>query len=78
MNAKLLVVSVVALFGALAGCDKAKDPGVTPAAQGTPKLNPQPVLSPKAVSSKDNLPPIQGQVDTKEPAQRRDFETKKP
>jgi hypothetical protein len=36
-----------------------------------------PQLSSKAVT-KDASPPVQGQVDTKESAQRRDFETTKP
>lgn len=79
MNAIRLVVTFAALCAALlAGCDSAKQPAektTATAPAGTPLPTPQ--ISSTATKSKDNLAPIQGQVDTKEPAQRRDFETKR-
>jgi hypothetical protein len=78
MNTKLVVMSVAVLIGLITACDKAKDPADKPAAPipSTMKQPPQP--SSKAAAGKDGVAPIQGQVDAKEPAQRRDFETKKP
>ena len=76
MNAiRLLLTSAALCAGVLAGCDKpAEKSAVTaPAAAALPT----PQISSTATTSKDNLAPIQGQVDTKEPAQRRDFETKR-
>lgn len=83
---RLLLTSAALCAGLLAGCDSAKESAEkttaaapagaalpTPAGAGIPT----PKLSSTATKSKDNLPPIQGQVDTKEPAQRRDFETKR-
>jgi hypothetical protein len=78
MKAKLAVMSLAVLAGLVAGCDKPVDPAGKTTAQNSPAESQSPQLSSNATVSKDNLPPIQGQVDTKEPVQRRDFETKKP
>jgi hypothetical protein len=78
MNTKLVVMSVAVFVGLITGCDKAKDPADKPAAQIPPTMNQPPQPSSKAAAGKDGVAPIQGQVDTKQPAQRRDFETKKP
>lgn len=68
--------------GLLAGCDNDKQPiekaaSTPPATAASGSAPQQPQVSSSATKSKDNLPPAQGQVDTREPAQRRDFETKR-
>lgn len=78
-----VLASAVLCAGLLAGCDSAQQPveksaatapsGAVPPGTVPPKAK----LSSTATKSKDNLPPIQGQVDTREPAQRRDFEKKR-
>jgi hypothetical protein len=73
------VLAGIAFFAALlAGCDRTKavekSPFEVPSA--TNQLPSQ--ISPTAAASKDSQAPIQGQVDPKEAAQRRDFETKRP
>ena len=79
MDAMRLVLTSAALCtGLLAGCDSAQAPvQETTAAAPAGTAMPTPQLSPTATKSKGNVPPIQGQVDTKEPAQRRDFEAKR-
>lgn len=76
MNAKLAMMLVALFVGLITGCDKAKAPADKPAAQ-IPSTMDQPPQS-KAAATKGGAPPIQGQVDAREPVQRRDFETKKP
>jgi len=77
MNAKLLLVSVVLGAALLAGCDRMKEPAAQPKV-GVPAAmsQPPPQVPSTAAAGKDAKAPIQGQVDPKEPAQRRDFETK--
>ena len=81
MNARLALISVALVAGLLAGCDKTKqasDPS-KPAVPKTGNADPLPQISPTAaanVSEKSKTPPIQGQVDSREPAQRSAFETK--
>jgi hypothetical protein len=83
MNAGLMLVSVALGAALLAGCDRAKQAdsqqkdsqqktAVTAVvSQPTPQ-----VPSSAPASAKDGKAPIQGEVDPKEPAQRRAFETK--
>lgn len=84
MNAGLMLVSVALGAGLLAGCDRAKQadsPKQVNIQQETavPIVISQPnpkVPASAPASAKDGKAPIQGQVDPKEPAQRRAFETK--
>ena len=79
MNSMQWVLASAALCaGLLAACDSEKQP-VEKSAATAPSgaVLPKPELSSTATKSKDNLPPIQGQVDTREPAQRQDFEKKR-
>ena len=78
-----VLTSAALCAGLLAGCDSQQQP-VEKSAATTPSgavpsgpVPPKPELSSTATKSKDNLPPVQGQVDTREPAQRRDFEKKR-
>lgn len=73
-----VLASATLCAGLLAGCDREKEPiekAAATAASGTAPQQPQ--VSSAATTSKDNLPPAQGQVDTREPIQRKDFETKR-
>ena len=68
----------------MAACDKKQPevakstPPVTSPAPASPAAVPTPppptVASP--TESKDGTPPIQGQVDSRQPAQKRDFQTR--
>jgi len=80
MNPRLLLASVALGAGLLAGCDRMKEPADRPKAEVPPAVSqlPPQVPSTTVATSKDGKAPIQGQVDPKEPAQRRDFEIKKP
>jgi hypothetical protein len=72
------LTSAALCTGLLAGCDSATQPvEKTTAAAQAAETPPTPKLTSTATKSKDNLPPIQGQVDTREPAQRRAFEAKR-
>jgi hypothetical protein len=82
MNAGLMLVSFALGAALLAGCDRTKpvdkqvnkqeeNPVPAVVSQPTPQV---PASAP--ASAKDGKAPIQGQVDPKEPAQRRAFETK--
>ena len=78
MNAKVVVLSTALWAGLLAGCDRAKEPSDKPIAEISPAVVQSPAqMSPTAPANENTSPPVQGQVDTKEPAQRRDFETSK-
>ena len=72
MNAKRTVASAALLAGLLAGCDRSPPPAPPAAPPATMSQTPQTAGGQKAGS-----PPVQGQVDPKEPAQRRDFEKPK-
>ncbi len=93
MNAGLVLVSAALCAGMLAGCDKAseapKSPsGVPTSPSGVPTsppgaptptvLNQAPPQAPSTAAERKNSTSVQGQVDTKEPAQRKDFEKPKP
>lgn len=65
-------------------CDKPERQAVAPDASRTaPNLNVDPSVpkvalgTPTAAERKESANPVQGQVDPKEPAQRRDFEQRK-
>jgi hypothetical protein len=78
MNAKVVLLCAALAAGMLAGCDRMK----TPADNSQVAVPQVSSLPPLASPSKESAPkaaqaPIQGQVDPKEPAQRRDFETSK-
>lgn len=78
MNTKVVVLSTALCAGLLAGCDRGKEPADKPIAGISPAVVQSPAqMSPKAAANENTAPPVQGQVDTKEPAQRRDFETSK-
>ena len=81
------ITLVMAMFvGTLlmAACDQPEQPPTAPRASAQPKPNADPSVpkvalgAPTAAERKDGaVPPVQGEVDPKEPAQRRDFEQKK-
>lgn len=77
MKTLLVLVSVV-LAGALSACDRAKEPEVRQEGPVSAVTNIQPPPQVPATSTpvEDAKTPIQGQVDPKEPPQRKDFETK--
>lgn len=85
MNARLVLVSAALCAGMLAGCDKASEapissPGVPTSPPGAPTptvLNQAPPQAPSTAAERKNSTSVQGQVDTKEPAQRKDFEKPK-
>jgi hypothetical protein len=77
MNKASALVYFAAFSGLLAGCDRTKEPENQTRADSAPAASSQPQASPTAEPGKNTNPPVQGQVDTKEPAQRRDFETPK-
>jgi predicted component of type VI protein secretion system len=78
MNANVLVLSAALCTGLLAGCDRAKEPADKPITEVSPGVVQSPAqMSPNAAANANTSPPVQGQVDTKEPAQRRDFEAKR-
>jgi len=80
---QFVLISSALCAGLLAGCDKneiqpiEKAAATAPATAATGSAPQQPEVSATAKKSKDNLPPAQGQVDTREPAQRKDFEAKR-
>jgi hypothetical protein len=78
MNAGLMLVSVALGAALLAGCDRGKQAD-SQQKNAVPIVMSQPtpqVPSSAPASAKDGKAPIQGEVDPKEPAQRRAFETK--
>jgi hypothetical protein len=93
MNTGLMLVSAVLGLGMLGGCDRMNEPnkpkvGVAsemrspappfPSSVPTPSvMNQAPPQSPPTAAERKDGAPIQGQVDPKEPAQRKDFEDKK-
>ncbi len=88
MNAGSVLISVALAAGLLAGCDRAKQAETkqvdttqadTQQSSAVPIVISQPtpkVPASAPASAKDGKAPIQGQVDPKEPAQRRAFEIK--
>ena len=77
MNAGLLLISVALGAAALAGCDRTKvSDSQQKAAVSVVNIQPPPQVPYTAAPSEEAKAPIQGQVDPKEPAQRRAFETK--
>jgi hypothetical protein len=93
MNARLVLVSVALGAGMFAGCDKVSEaprsppgattssPGATTSPPGAPTptiMNQAPPQSPSTATERKDATSVQGQVDTKEPAQRKDFEKPKP
>jgi hypothetical protein len=82
MNPGLMLISVALVAGLSAGCDKTKQAGdpSKPAVPQTGNAAPLPQISSSAAanaSEKSKTPPIQGQVDSRELAQTRDFKTNK-
>jgi hypothetical protein len=76
---KITTVAVLALSLAfLSGCDRGQPRPATSGASGSsaaPQSQPAPATS--ANEGKVERSPVQGQVDPKEPAQRKDFQTSK-
>lgn len=90
MNAKPIFITAVLSATLLAGCDQGADKTgaapITPPPPTVTQNREQPQATPPAVQSqtpptvaerKAGDEPVQGQVDTKEPAQRRTFEAPK-
>ena len=80
------IALVLAMFvGTLlmAACDQPEQPPTAPRASAQPKPDVDPSVpkvalgAPTAEERKEGAVPVQGEVDPKEPAQRRDFEQKK-
>ena len=86
MNTRWVLVSVALGAGMLAGCNKASEaPTSTSGAPTSPPGAPTPTVtmqsppqSPSTATERKDSTSVQGQVDTKEPAQRKDFEKPKP
>ena len=86
MNAKGVLVFVALCVGILAGCNKVSEaPISTAGAPTSPPGAPTPAVmmqappqSPSTAAERKDSTSVQGQVDTKEPAQRKDFEKPKP
>ena len=79
MDENLMLVCVAVCAALLAGCDRMKEPVAAPKTEFSSAVSPlPPQISSTSAASKDGQAPIQGQVDPKEPAQRRAFETNKP
>lgn len=79
MNAKGVLVFVALCAGMLAGCNKASEAPISAAGAPTPTVTMQtPPQSPSTATERKDSTSVQGQVDTKEPAQRKDFEKPKP
>jgi hypothetical protein len=91
MNLKPIFITAVLSATLLAGCDQGADrtgaAPVTPPPPTVTQNREQPQATPPAVQGSQTPPtvaerkagdePVQGQVDTKEPAQRRTFEAPK-
>ena len=91
MNAKPIFITAVLSATLLAGCDQGADKTgaapITPPPPTVTQNREQPQATPPAVQGSQTPPtvaerkagdePVQGQVDTKEPAQRRTFEAPK-
>ena len=82
MKPTLLVVSVALALGTLAACDRKLDnrpasagSSTAPQSANTPGT-PANTGTPSAAERKDGSNPVQGQVDTKQPAQHKDFQQK--
>ena len=84
MKRKILTLAIAAAFGSamLAACDRSErqpnppKPVASANANANPAAEPRPGV-PTAQERKESSNPVQGQVDPKEQAQRRDFEQKK-
>ena len=85
MNARWVLVTAALGAGMLAGCNRMDEPAKSkadsPMRSEAPSSPPgpgasTPQSSPTAAERKDSAP-VQGQVDTREPAQRKDFESEK-
>lgn len=88
MNGKIFTLAIAAAFGSavLLGCDRAEKTPQADASKRVDSPSPAPGGSSAPVAmgapsteaeKKAGQPPVQGQVDTKDPAQNRDFEQKK-
>jgi len=60
-----------------AACDKPEPQNAAPNPNVDPSVPKVALGAPATAERKEATPPVQGQVDPKEPAQRRDFEQKK-
>ena len=78
MNTGLVLISVALAAALLAGCDRTKQ---ADSQENAPvpvaNIQPPPQVPATATPTEDAKAPIQGQVDPKEPAQRKAFETTK-
>lgn len=80
-----LILAMAASTILMAACDKGPQPETrgTPPAASTPPASPSatpappPPVAASPTERKDGQPPIQGQVDSNQPAQRKDFQTTK-
>jgi hypothetical protein len=82
MNAKPIIITTVLSAALLAGCDQGADKSgaapITPPPPTVTQNGEQPQATPPtAAERKDGGAPVQGQVDTKEPAQRDTFQPPK-
>lgn len=77
MKRRWMLACIALCAASLAGCDRtnAVEKSALEVPAATNQLPPQ--ISSAAAESKKEQAPVQGQVDPKEPAQRRDFETKR-
>ena len=84
MKLKLVTIAIALALGALAGCDRTPDQrapaGAGGSAPATPQANtpstPANAGTPSAAEKKEGSNPVQGQVDPKQPEQRKDFQNK--
>lgn len=84
MKLLAVVVSVAFASALVAGCDRESKPVPNAGAGGTrsevpmatpDRTVPNPVTTPRPQTGNVEKSPVQGQVDPKEPAQRKDFKT---
>jgi hypothetical protein len=74
---KPVLAALAASLFVVAACDRPPQPRTDPAAGAGPSAPVQPrpqTGSPSAAEKKESSQPVQGQVDTKQGAQRKDFE----
>jgi len=85
MKPALITLAVALAFGALAGCDRSPDPRqrpagtgstASPAASSNTPTTPANAETPSQEERKESSQPVQGQVDTKQAPQRKDFQQK--
>ena len=81
MKPTLIIVATALALGTLAGCDSKPEQrpasaGSSAAPQSNTPSTPANVGTPSAAEKKEGSNPVQGQVDPKDSAQKKDFEQK--